>query len=44
MTEVGPSIPHGAIEDFSGNRILFLSMVLAVAVLLQLMVAIKNKI
>ena len=43
MTSVDTSLPPDAIEDGSGNRIVFLGVVLAVVVVAQLIVAIKTR-
>ena len=43
MADVDPSISYGSIEDASGNRVVFLGVVLAVVVAAQLIVAIKAK-
>jgi len=40
MADFDPSISSGAIEDGAGNRTVFLCVVLAVAILAQLIVAI----
>jgi hypothetical protein len=43
MADVDPSISPGAIEDGSGNRVVFLGVVLTVVVVAQLLVSIKAK-
>lgn len=41
MADVDSSIPPGAIEDGSDNRVVFLGLVLTVVIVAQLIVAIK---
>ncbi|MFT3849997.1 MAG: hypothetical protein QM739_15395 [Propionivibrio sp.] len=43
MADIDPSITPGVIEDASGNRAVFLGIILAVVVLAELTVAFKAK-